>query len=103
MINPELTVTDYTKKTFVEACASVRGYSAEVPRYDGVTLTGLNRDGKQHQLQLKGWNARIAQHEMDHLNGIVFTDIMNRQSFSCSCWHMVNVKEGRLNIPFGPK
>lgn len=103
MINPELTVTNYNKKTFVEACGSVRGYSAEVPRYEAVTLAGLNREGKPHQLQLKGWNARIAQHEMDHLNGIVFTDIMNRQTFSCSCWHMVNVKEGRLNIPFGPK
>lgn len=103
MINPELTVTDYNKKVFVEACPSVRGYSAEVARYSGVTLTGLNRAGKQHQLKLTGWNARIAQHEMDHLNGIVYTDIMNRQSFSCSCWHMVNVKEGQLSIPFGPK
>lgn len=96
-------MTDYNKKVFAEACASVRGYSAEVPRYAGVTLTGLNRDGDKHQLQLKGWNARIAQHEMDHLNGVVFTDIMNRQTLSCTCWHMVNVKEGRLNIPFGPK
>lgn len=96
-------MTDYNKKVFTEACPSVRGYAAEVPRYTGVTLTGLNRDGDKQQLQLKGWNARIAQHEMDHLNGVVFTDIMNRQSFSCTCWHMVNVKEGQLNIPFGPK
>lgn len=98
-----MTVTNYNKKTFVEACPSVRGYSAEVPRYEEVTLTGLNRDGKEQKLQLKGWNARIAQHEMDHLNGIVYTDVMNRQSFACSCWHIVNVREGRVNIPFGPK
>lgn len=103
MINPELTVTDYNKTIFEEACASVCGYTAEVPRYAAVTLTGLDRNGEKQELQLKGWNARIAQHEMDHLNGIVFTDIMKRQSLSCSCWHTVNVKEGQVTMSFGPK
>ncbi len=103
MINPVLTVTDYSKKSFEEACGSICGYTAEVPRYSAVTLTGLNRDGEKLELQLKGWNARIAQHEVDHLNGIVFTDIMNRKTLSCSCWHTVNVKEGRVTMSFGPK
>jgi len=99
-INPKLTITSYNKKTFSEGCESVRGYSADVARYESVTLTGFNRKGEPQELQLKGWNARIAQHEMDHLNGIVYTDIMNNKSFSCSCWHMINVKRGQLNIPF---
>ncbi|KAG4068627.1 hypothetical protein HA402_002318 [Bradysia odoriphaga] len=77
LINPEMKVTDYSKRTYEEACASVCGYKAEVTRYAGVTLTGLNRNGEKQELHLKGWNARIAQHEMDHLNGIMYTDVMN--------------------------
>lgn len=103
MINPELQVTDYTKRTYDEACASVCGYKGEVTRHAGVTLTGLNPNGEKQTLHLKGWNARIAQHEMDHLSGIMYTDVMNRQTFSCTCWHMVNLRSGDVRLAFGPK
>lgn len=103
LINPELKVTDFTKRTYDEACASVCGFKGEVTRYAAVTVTALNRNGEKQELNLKGWNARIAQHEMDHLNGIVYTDVMNRQSFSCTCWHKVNLRQGDVTLAFGPK
>lgn len=102
-INPELKVTDFTKRNFYESCESVRGYYAEVPRYDEILLNGYNENGEKVELKLNGWNARIAQHEMDHLDGQIYVDVMNRKTLSCSCWEAVNVKEGRVAIPFCPK
>uniref|UniRef100_A0A8D8HAX8 Peptide deformylase n=1 Tax=Culex pipiens TaxID=7175 RepID=A0A8D8HAX8_CULPI len=103
LINPELKVTNYEKKSFTEACASVKGFSAEVPRYSEVLLSGLDENGKSKELALKGWNARIAQHEMDHLDGVVYTDVMDRKTFSCSCWQAVNANYGRVQIAFHKK
>lgn len=100
LINPKLTVTNYTKVNFVESCESVRGYSAEVPRYQKVTISGSDTDGRVQELSLHGWNARIAQHEADHLNGVIYTDIMDHKTFGCSCWQAVNSLEGRVYIDF---
>lgn len=87
----------------MESCESVRGYFAEVPRSEAVTIRGYDRSGKILELHLKGWNARIAQHEMDHLNGIIYTDIMQPKSLACSCWQAVNAREGRVYIKFDAK
>ncbi|XP_055532567.1 peptide deformylase, mitochondrial-like [Wyeomyia smithii] len=102
-INPELKVLNYEKKTFPEACQSVRGYSGEVARYSEVLLRGVDENGSEKELALKGWNARIAQHEMDHLDGIVYTDLMKRNTFTCTCWQAVNEKRGRVSIFFHKK
>ncbi|KAH8294081.1 hypothetical protein KR054_008170 [Drosophila jambulina] len=99
-INPVLTVTNYTKLKHPEGCMSVRGFSAEVERFEGVKLTGLSQGGAQSEMELSGWNARIAQHEMDHLDGKLYTDHMDRSTFSCTCWEAVNTKSGRVEIPF---
>ena len=95
-------MTNFNKKTFVEACESVRGYSAEVTRYEEVSVKGFDANGKEQELQLQGWAARVAQHEMDHINGIVYTDVMNKQTFTCTCWQAVNSREGRIYIKFDP-
>lgn len=79
---------------------SVRGFSAEVERYEAVKLSGLDREGEPLSLELSGWNARIAQHEMDHLDGKLYTDHMDRSTFTCTCWETVNTKSGRVEIPF---
>ncbi|KAH8241248.1 hypothetical protein KR032_004968 [Drosophila birchii] len=99
-INPVLTVTNYTKLKHPEGCMSVRGFSAEVERFEGIKLTGLNQSGAKSELELSGWNARIAQHEMDHLDGKLYTDHMDRSTFACTCWEAVNTKSGRVEIPF---
>ncbi|KAH8249960.1 hypothetical protein KR026_002661 [Drosophila bipectinata] len=99
-INPVLRVTSYTKLKHPEGCMSVRGFSAEVERFEGVSISGSNAKGVQSELELTGWNARIAQHEMDHLDGKLYTDHMDRSTFSCTCWEAVNTKSGRVEIPF---
>lgn len=103
LINPTMKVTDYEKRTFSETCASVTGYSAEVSRFNAVTLTGFSAEGLEQTLALSGWNARIAQHEMDHIDGVIFTDLMERKTLTCTCWDAVNRHNGRIEMRFDGK
>jgi peptide deformylase len=57
-----------------EGCLSVPGFHATVPRPASVTVRGLDRDGCERVVDAKGFLARAIQHEMDHLDGILFVD-----------------------------
>jgi peptide deformylase len=74
MANPEIVTTSEQVVAGIEACLSVPGLVGEVDRYYGITVKGLNRKGKPSKVKAQGWLARIFQHEMDHLDGIVYTD-----------------------------
>ncbi len=78
ILNPELKVTDTGTEAGVEGCLSVPGLLGEVERPLAVTMKGLNRRGQPMRVKARGWLARIFQHEIDHLNGIVFTDRATR-------------------------
>ncbi|MFO7951700.1 MAG: peptide deformylase [Bacillota bacterium] len=58
----------------VEGCLSVPGCYGEVPRSEKIVVKALNREGQPVKLALEGLAARIIQHEMDHLDGVLFTD-----------------------------
>lgn len=62
----------------VEGCLSIPGLVGEVERFTTIRLKGLNRRGQPMKLKAEGWLARIFQHEVDHLNGIVFPDIATK-------------------------
>ena len=70
-INPKLKIIDYGVTRFNEGCVSTAFLEAEVPRYKEVLITGLNANAETHEWHAKNWAARIAQHEMDHLNVIL--------------------------------
>jgi len=74
VINPEITRTSKERVIGNEACLSLPGYFGEVERYERVTIKGLNRHGQDFKLKAKGWLARIFQHEIDHLEGILYID-----------------------------
>ena len=78
MINPEITKTSEDKVLGVEGCLSIPGIQGEVERFEAIQVKGLNRFGKPLKLKLNGWMARIFQHEIDHLNGVLFTEIATR-------------------------
>ena len=61
-----------------EGCLSIPGYAGMVERHESVTVKGLNRRGQPIKLKAKGWLARILQHEMDHLDGVLFIDRASR-------------------------
>lgn len=100
IVNPKLKVTNFEKVTHVESCQSVKGYAAEVARYKGVSIEGFNENGDAKKWDFVGWNARIAQHEVDHLNGVAYTDKMDPKTFVCTLWEVVNSKGGRIEMPF---
>jgi peptide deformylase len=52
----------------------VPGFAGEVARSQVVTVRGQNRQGKNMKIRAQGWLARIFQHEIDHLNGVLYTD-----------------------------
>lgn len=78
VVNPELTFSTEETLIGVEGCLSVPGLVGEVERYQDVVVRGLNRQGKPIKIKASGWLARIFQHEIDHLDGIVYTDRATR-------------------------
>jgi peptide deformylase len=73
-INPR--VTRFSQKIVpgAEGCLSIPGLMGEVERADEIVVEGQDRFGKPLKMRLHGWVARIFQHEIDHVNGILFTD-----------------------------
>ena len=73
VINPKFTLTEGEVEA-TEGCLSVPGMVGEISRFEHVVCTGLDRRGKKITLDANGWFARCLQHEMDHLNGILYID-----------------------------
>jgi peptide deformylase len=76
--NPEIAVTSEETVTGTEACLSVPGLAGEVERFVEITVKGKNRRGQAIKIEAKGWLARIFQHEIDHLNGVLYIDRASR-------------------------
>ena len=76
IINPEIVPTAPTTEEGWEGCLSIPDIRGVVPRFTDITVRGLDRDGRPIELLLKGFPARVAQHETDHLDGILFFDRM---------------------------
>ncbi|XP_066541440.1 peptide deformylase, mitochondrial [Hoplias malabaricus] len=89
-VNPKLRVLDGQIVTFQEGCESISGYSASVPRYFSVEISALNEHAEPVTWQASGWPARILQHEMDHLNGILYIDQMDSKTFINVNWEQYN-------------
>ena len=74
MVNPEIKSMSEETEEGIEGCLSVPGWQGEVERAMAVTVKGFTSHGKPMKVKAKGWMARIFQHEIDHINGVVFTD-----------------------------
>jgi len=74
VINPEIIRASEETEMGIEACLSVPNLVGEVERHNEIVVKGLNKQGKPTKIKVDGWLARIFQHEIDHLDGILFTD-----------------------------
>lgn len=74
MINPEILEHSVEKCSDKEGCLSVPGESGEVRRWSWVKIGFLDPNGKPQTLKLTDLAARIVQHEIDHLDGVLFID-----------------------------
>lgn len=77
-INPEIVTSSDERSVYEEGCLSIPEYYAEVERPAAVTVKHIGRDGKEHMLEAEGLLATCFQHELDHLNGILFIDHISR-------------------------
>lgn len=74
IINPEIIWHSREMATGIEGCLSIPGYLGEVERAESIRVRAVDRNGKKLKLRLAGWTARIFQHEIDHLDGILYID-----------------------------
>ena len=74
VVNPEIVARSDEMVDGTEGCLSLPGYAGNVKRHSAVTVRALNRKGKPIKIKARGWLARIFQHEIDHLDGVLFID-----------------------------
>lgn len=73
LVNPVITSTSIEQETKVEACLSIPDVSVPVKRPVGVVVRAIDLEGKMVRLEVAGDPARIVQHEIDHLDGVLIT------------------------------
>lgn len=77
-INPEIVASSDTYSVYEEGCLSIPDYYAEVERPAVITVKHLDRDGKEQTIEADGLLATCLQHEIDHLNGVLFIDHISK-------------------------
>ena len=75
LVNPEITKRSEDMLLGTEGCLSIPGLVGEdVPRHAEITVKGRDPKGKEIRLKAEGWWARVLQHEIDHLDGVLYID-----------------------------
>lgn len=82
LINPSYRPTGPTRAAFFEGCLSVPGWQAVVARHAEIHLTASDEHGHPIDEIVRGWHARIVQHETDHLDGTLYLDRAELRSLS---------------------
>jgi peptide deformylase len=77
-INPEIVESSEDRSVYEEGCLSIPDYYAEVERPASVRVKYLDRDGKAQVIAAEGLMATCLQHEIDHLNGVLFIDYISK-------------------------
>jgi len=79
LVNPEI-VRAHGRALAYEGCLSIPGWTGEVPRSEVITVKGIGLDNRTVRIKTRGWGARVIQHEIDHLDGILFIDRVEDKS-----------------------
>ncbi len=82
LFNPKIVSYSDESIEFFEGCLSVAGFSALVRRSRRVTVEYLDENAEPQRIEASGWFARILQHEIDHLNGRLYIDLMETRTFA---------------------
>ena len=84
LMNPRYEAVGVERAAFYEGCLSVHGWSAVTSRHRSVRLTATDETGAPVDEVLTGWQARIVQHETDHLNGRLYIDVAELRSLAAT-------------------
>lgn len=79
LINPEI-VKGHGREVATEGCLSIPGWIGDVPRYDAITVKAIDLNNRDIRIKAQGYYARVIQHEVDHLDGILFVDRVEDRS-----------------------
>jgi peptide deformylase len=88
LANPHIVVDETRTITYFEACLSMSGFTGLVPRAVSVHVEAMNERGEPVSIDARGWYARILQHEVDHLRGVMCTDRMHPRSLMTNQNHV---------------
>ncbi|HSN35306.1 MAG TPA: peptide deformylase [Arthrobacter sp.] len=107
MLNPSYGPTGGSTVAFYEGCLSVNGLQAVVSRHESVRLDFTAPDGTRQQREFSGWQARIVQHETDHVHGILYLDRAELRSLSSNAeytarWSQPDICLARKELGFLP-
>jgi peptide deformylase len=97
LINPEVQVLDETPEFGFEGCLSIPGIRGLVPRPARIGYRGLDLDGRTVEREADGLHARVVLHEVDHLDGVLYTMRMSdlrHLTFESELRHLVRAHEG---------
>ncbi len=78
MVNPEIVQASELRSVYSEGCLSIPGQYAEVERPAKVTVKYIDKHGKEQVSDFEGLDSHCVQHEIDHLNGVLFVDYLSR-------------------------
>lgn len=93
LVNPEVKVLPGSEVSGEEGCLSFPGIRGDVPRQDAIEVRFQDLQGDRHTLICSGWFARVVQHEVDHLNGVLFIDHMTRRQLRLLDTDLKRLKE----------
>jgi peptide deformylase len=106
IVNPKLSVTLADPREFFEGCLSVAGLTALVSRARAVRVECLDERGLPRVIEARGWHARILQHEIDHLRGVLYVDRMATRTLMTTAnyaryWRNHSLDELRAALDLG--
>jgi peptide deformylase len=78
LVNPEIIWSSDDRRVYEEGCLSIPEYYEDVERPTSVRARYIDRDGKPQEIQAEGLLATVIQHEIDHLNGVLFIDYLSK-------------------------
>ncbi len=76
LINPEIEPLSPDRASAFEGCLSIPGLRGVVPRFTRIRYSGVGLDGRRISVEAEGFHARVLQHEVDHLDGVLYLDRM---------------------------
>lgn len=99
-INPEITKKSGTQVTIEEGCLSIPGVRDSVNRPEAISVKFLDRNFKVRELDVAGWSSRVIQHEIDHLEGILFIDYLGSFRKRLLKGKLMQVKNGLIEAEY---
>ena len=98
LVNPEITFKSKNKSTYEEGCLSIPEQFAEIERSSECHIKYLDYHGKNQILKAEGLLATCIQHEIDHLNGILFIDYLSKLKKSMIIKKLSKIKSNRIIV-----